>query len=164
MVETPADTRSIDNKKLIVGLYAALQSQNAAAMRACYHADAHFSDPVFPNLYGVEVGDMWQMLCERANGIRVEVTDIQTTERNGTAYWQAWYPFSGTGRQVHNQIRASYEFRGGQIIRHVDSFDLWRWARQALGIKGLLLGWLPPVLEKIRAQAAASLQQWQRSR
>jgi hypothetical protein len=160
MAESNADTRSVDNRKLIAGLYAALQARNGAAMQACYHVDAHFSDPVFPNLYGADVGAMWQMLCSRANGIRVEVSEIQATERAGTAYWQAWYPFSATGLMVHNQIRASYEFRGGQIIRHIDSFDLWLWARQALGIKGALLGWLPPAQAKIRAQAAAGLEQW----
>jgi hypothetical protein len=28
----------------------------------------------------------------------------------------------------------------GLIIEHRDHFELWRWSRQALGLKGLLLG------------------------
>jgi len=36
-------------------------------------------------------------------------------------------------------------------------FDLYRWARQALGIKGLVLGWTPPVQRAIRRRAIRSL-------
>lgn len=150
-----------DYEKLIIGLYSALQQRDGVAMADCYHSDAHFSDPVFPNLYGVQVKNMWKMLCARAGDIRVDVTDIQVTDRAGNAHWQAWYTFSGTGRPVHNRIHAAYEFRGGQIVRHIDSFNLWSWSKQALGMKGQLLGWLPSVQKKIREQAAAGLLQWQ---
>ena len=39
----------------------------------------------------------------------------------------ATYTFSATGRTVVNRIRARFDFRDGKIVRHVDSFDLWRW-------------------------------------
>jgi len=42
----------------------------------------------------------------------------------------------------------------------VDHFDLWRWLRQALGAKGVLLGWAPPVQSAVRAQAAKALADW----
>ncbi|MNG25521.1 hypothetical protein D3C84_1103890 [compost metagenome] len=58
---------------------------------------------------------------------------------------------------VENRIHARFLFSDGKIIEHHDSFDLWRWARQALGVKGLLLGWAPPVQEAIRKQAARGL-------
>lgn len=149
-----------DYERLITTLYAGLQQRDGSAMANCYHADAHFSDPVFPNLYGIQVKNMWKMLCERAVDMRVDVSEIEVNDRTGSARWQAWYTFASTGQRVHNDVRAAYEFRGGQIVRHVDSFDLWRWARQALGVRGALLAWLPPVQEKIRAQAAANLAQW----
>jgi ketosteroid isomerase-like protein len=149
-----------DYEKLITDLYAALQARDGSAMANCYHSDAHFSDPVFVDLYGAQVKMMWKMLCARANDIRVQLSDVSVTERAGTASWQAWYTFSGTGRRVHNVVHASYEFRGGQIVRHVDSFSLWRWARQALGVRGFLLAALPPVQAKIRAEAMARLAKW----
>jgi len=37
-------------------------------------------------------------------------------------------------------------------------FDLHRWASQALGLKGLLLGWAPPVRRAIRRRAARGLE------
>jgi hypothetical protein len=71
--------------------------------------------------------------------------------------WQAWYTYSATGRRVHNRIAASLRLEHGLIHRHDDVFDLYRWARQALGIKGLVLGWAPPVQRAIRRQAIRSL-------
>jgi hypothetical protein len=34
---------------------------------------------------------------------------------------------------------------------------MWRWSQQALGMKGLLLGWTPLVRNKVQQTAAASL-------
>lgn len=58
---------------------------------------------------------------------------------------------------MHNVIDARFTFRDGKIIRHVDSFDLHRWAAMALGPAGRLLGWLPPFQNGIRKKAAAGL-------
>ena len=78
-------------------------------------------------------------------------------DTRGSARWEARYTFTATGRHVTNVIQATFEFAGGKIRRHVDRFDLYAWARQALGLKGLLLGWSPPVQGAIRAQAARGL-------
>ncbi len=56
-----------------------------------------------------------------------------------------------------NVIRAEFVFGDGRIVEHRDHFDLWRWSRQALGLKGWLLGWLPAVQGAIRAQARRGL-------
>jgi len=143
--------------EVIRSFYAAFQRRDHAAMAACYAPLATFSDPVFPELRGAAVGAMWRMLCERGTDLRVEATGITATGDQGRARWEAWYTFSATGRPVHNIIDASFEFHDGRITRHIDTFDLWRWTRQALGMKGLLLGWAPPVRRAIRAQAARAL-------
>ena len=78
----------------------------------------------------------------------------------GRAHWVATYTYSATGHRVENRIDATFAFRDGRIVRHQDRFDLYRWARQALGLKGVLLGWLPPVQGAIRRQAAATLAAW----
>ncbi len=146
-----------DNERLVRSLYEALGRRDGTAMVACYARGACFSDPVFPALCGAEVGDMWRMLCARASGIRVEVANVVADEATGRADWQAWYPFSGTGRPVHNVIHAEFRFRDGLILTHVDDFDFWRWSRQALGAPGMLLGWSWLLRRKVRAQAAGSL-------
>lgn len=143
--------------EVIRGFYEAFQRRDHAAMAACYAPDATFSDPVFRDLQGPRVAAMWRMLCERATDLRIEASDIEAEGDRGSARWEAWYTFSATGRPVHNIIRASFEFRDGLILRHTDAFDLAAWARQALGLKGLLLGWTPLVQNAIRAQAARGL-------
>lgn len=137
--------------------YAAFQRRDHAAMAAFYAPDATFSDPVFPALRGPAVGAMWRMLCERGTDLRIEASGIEGDSTHGRAHWEAWYTFSATRRPVHNIITASFTFRDGLIQSHTDAFDLYRWARQALGLKGLLLGWAPPVQGAVRAQAARAL-------
>jgi ketosteroid isomerase-like protein len=148
------------NAALITRFYEAFQRRDAAVMAACYHADARFSDAVFLDLHGPRAGAMWAMLCARGKDLRIEFTDVVADDPTGGARWEAWYTFSATGRSVHNRIVASFEFRDGLIVRHVDRFDFWRWSRQALGPVGTLLGWTPLLRGKVRATAARSLDAW----
>ena len=61
---------------------------------------------------------------------------------------------------MHNRIQASFGFQDGRIVRHQDQFSLYRWAAQALGPKGLLVGWAPPVQQAIRRNAARTLESY----
>lgn len=145
------------NAALLTRFYEAFGRRDHAAMAACYHPDAQFSDPVFTDLRGSQVSAMWRMLCIRATDLRIEAGQIGADAERGTAHWEAWYHYSATGRLVHNIIEASFTFDGGLIATHRDRFDLYRWTRQALGLKGLLLGWAPPTQHAIRSTAARSL-------
>ncbi len=148
------------NAQLITDFYAAFGRRDAEGMVACYAPDVVFSDPVFPNLRGDEARAMWRMLCERGQDLRIEASGIEADDRAGKAHWDAWYTFSATGQKVHNIIDARFEFANGKIARHTDTFDLRRWAGMALGMKGKLLGWLPPVQNAIRKQGDAGLRAW----
>ena len=145
------------NAALIDRFYQAFARRDAATMAACYHADVVFSDPVFPELRGAEAGRMWAMLCERGKDLQIEHAAVDADDRAGRAHWDARYTFSATGRKVLNKIDARFEFKDGLIVRHVDDFPFYRWARQALGPVGAVLGWTPLVRGKVRRQAAAGL-------
>jgi len=149
-----------DNAHLIQRFYTAFQRRDAAGMAACYAPQVRFSDPVFTDLQGPRAGAMWAMLCERGKDLRIEFRDVRADERSGSAHWDAWYTFSGTGRPVHNSIDASFAFADGRIVQHTDHFDLHRWAGQALGPAGKLLGWTPFLQNKIRAMAAKNIDGW----
>lgn len=152
------------NAQLIERFYQAFQRRDAAAMVACYHRDVHFSDPVFPDLHGPRAGAMWTMLCERGKDLRIEYRDVHADDARGSAHWDAYYTFATTGRPVVNRIDASFEFRDGLIVRHVDQFNLHAWAGQALGMPGKLLGWTPFMHGKVRAMAAKNLEAFAGSR
>ena len=148
------------NVVLIERFYDALGRRDAAAMIACYAPEATFSDPVFRDLDAADVAAMWRMLCARGKDLAVVASDVAADDAAGRAHWVATYTYLATGRPVENRIDAQFTFRDGRIVRHVDRFDLWRWLRQALGAKGALLGWLPPVQGAVRAQAAKALADW----
>ena len=145
------------NAQVIESFYKAFQSRNTDGMVACYADDIWFSDPVFRDLRGPRVGAMWRMLGARSTTLELEFRDVAADDTTGRAHWEARYVFSATGRKVHNIIDARFELKGGKIVRHADSFDLWKWAGQALGLKGKLLGWAPPVQNAIHNTAMTGL-------
>jgi ketosteroid isomerase-like protein len=148
------------NEAVIERFYAALGRRDAEAMLACYAPDVTFSDPVFPDLDAAGVAAMWRMLCERGKDLAVVASGIEADATTGRAHCEATYTYSATGRRVVNRIDATFAFRDGRICRHRDRFDLYRWLRQALGWKGVLLGFLPAVQRKVRSQAASALAHW----
>lgn len=152
------------NAETIRRFYACFAKRDGDGMAAYYDDGVHFSDEVFPDLRGARAGAMWRMLCERAVDLRIEVDDVEADDRSGRARWQAWYTFTATGRKVHNVVDARFDFGGGRIMRHRDTFDFWRWSRQALGPMGWLLGWSTFVKSRVRANAARSLEAFERRR
>ncbi|MFQ6573381.1 nuclear transport factor 2 family protein [Pseudomonas sp. UM16] len=152
------------NSALINRFYQAFQRLDAETMIACYSDDITFSDPVFGTLRGKDAGDMWRMLTTRAQNFSLTFDDVRADEHSGAVHWVASYLFSQTGRTVVNDIQARFVFRDGKICEHHDSFDLWRWSRQALGFKGLVLGWTPLLADKVRAQATKGLRAFQAGR
>lgn len=146
-----------ENRALITRFYEAFARRDGAAMAACYHPEARFSDPAFPNLRGAEIGAMWTMLCQRAQEFSLTFRDVQADAARGTAHWEAKYLFSKTGRHVHNIIEAEFAFKDGLIVAHDDRFSFWRWSRQALGLPGVLLGWSAFLRGKVQAEAAKGL-------
>ena len=143
----------------ITRFYAAFAKLDGLAMQACYAPDAVFDDEAFALKGRAEIGAMWRMLCDatQAKGADVWRLEVRNISHHG-AHWEAHYRFSLTGRLVHNTIDAEIECGpDGLIRRHRDRFNFWRWARQALGTPGLLLGWTPFLRAKVRAQAAANL-------
>jgi ketosteroid isomerase-like protein len=148
------------NESLIERFYDAFSQRDGAAMAACYAPHASFSDPVFPDLQGTEPGAMWRMLTSQGTDLRVELLDHEADGDRGSARWRAHYTFSQTGRPVVNDVRASFRFAGGLIAEHRDDFDFYRWARQALGPSGILLGWTPLVRSAVRRRARAGLEEF----
>lgn len=145
------------HSELIHKFYKAFQERDAETMAQCYHDEIVFSDPVFTQLKGEEARNMWRMLCERGKDLSLTYHGVEANEQVGTALWEARYTFSQTGRKVHNVISAHLEFKDGLIYRHTDSFNFYRWARQALGAPGLILGWTPFLRNKVRATAGKGL-------
>jgi ketosteroid isomerase-like protein len=151
----------MQNEEIIRKFYESFANNNADGMISCYHDEIEFSDPAFGLLKGADAKNMWKMLVERAKGnIKIEFKNVVADGQKGSADWTAKYFFSRTGRQVFNEIHAEFEFKDGKIFRHNDTFDLWKWSKQALGMSGLLLGWSSFLQNKIRQNAKESLREY----
>jgi ketosteroid isomerase-like protein len=148
------------NVATIERFYEAFGRCDGAAMEACYAPDVHFRDPAFGDLHGPEAGAMWRMLTDNATDLEVELASRSADEHTGAANWIATYTFR-TGRRVRNDIDASFRFDEAALItEHIDSFDMWRWSRQALGPVGLVAGWTPILRSQIRRQARGQLERF----
>ena len=143
-----------DPRQLLARFYEAFARRDAEGMAACYHADAAFSDPVFPRLNHDETCAMWRMLVGRAQdfSLTYEVIGDDRVE------WVARYTFTKTGRSVVNRVRSQFGFQDGLIFAQRDGFDFWAWTRQALGLKGALLGWTRLMQNTVRKQARMGLE------
>ncbi len=146
------------NAELINKFYTSFVNGNAEEMVNCYHTEIIFTDPAFGTLKGEDAKNMWRMLIERSKGdIKVTFNNVKANDKTGSAYWEAHYTFTQTGRPVINKISAQFEFKDGKIIKHTDTFDLWKWSKQALGFKGYLLGWSSFMQKQINKQTSALL-------
>jgi ketosteroid isomerase-like protein len=144
--------------------YAAFAAGDGDAMASCYSSDVRFSDPVFPDLRGERAGDMWRMLTSAPGEVKIELLEHEGADGSGRAHWRATYTFTQTGRPVVNDIQATFRFQNGLIAEHHDEFSFHRWAKQALGPVGLLLGWTPIVRGGVQRKAGARLEEFSKSR
>lgn len=149
------------HKKIITAFYEAFSKGKANDMVAHYHPDIVFEDPAFGLLKGEEANAMWKMLIERSKGnIKITFSQVEADAEKGGALWEAAYVFGPDKRKVVNKISATFEFKEDRIIRHRDSFDVWKWATQALGWKGWLLGWTSLMKKQIQKQSRALLKKY----
>ncbi len=147
---------------LLKRFYAAFATLDAHAMQGCYAPDARFQDPVFTLEGREQIGTMWLMLCEtirnRGQAVwRLETRDVEASEDRGSAHWEARYRFGNAGRKVHHVVESLFTFEDGLIASQQDSFDFWRWSRQALGPTGVALGWTGFLHDKVRRESTAKL-------
>ena len=123
-------------KEIIEQFYTAFQKLDVDTMLSLYHDDIEFTDPAFGTLKGNDAKNMWRMICSKAKGFSLNYNQVTET----SAHWDASYIFSATGNKVLNKIDATFEFKEGKISKHTDVFNVHKWASQAMGLKGKLLG------------------------
>jgi ketosteroid isomerase-like protein len=148
-------------EEIAANFYSAFAKGDAETMTSFYADTIEFEDPGFGKLKGDQAKMMWHMLIERSGGnLKIDFKVMESTADSAVVKWEARYPFSKTGRQIHNKITAYLTIKDGKITHHKDHFNLWKWSQQALGIKGLLLGWTPFFRKKIQQQTHELLKKY----
>jgi ketosteroid isomerase-like protein len=149
------------NTEIVTRFYSAFQKLDYATMQDCYGDEVIFQDPAFGILNGAEAKSMWEMLVKNAKNFSLSFSEIKPEDDEYImCRWVAKYTFSTTGRNVVNRIQAYMRIQDGKITEHTDHFDFWKWARQATGISGWLLGWSPFFQSQVRSQAKANLKKF----
>jgi hypothetical protein len=137
--------------------YSAFAEKDSRTMKKYYSSDVVFSDPVFGVLHGEQVFAMWEMLTTKARDFSLS---FEAPEDRGDGYWickwVATYRFSG--KKVTNRVKAFMKLEGNQIIEHSDAFSFHRWAAQAFGFPGWLLGWTGFYKNAVKKKARKQLE------
>lgn len=155
----------MSNSELAQQFYTAFAEMRAEDMVSMYHPEAQFTDPAFGTLHGEQIKNMWRMLIKSQEGkpFVVQHNGIKESHNGVELNWKAAYFFSKTSRRVLNKISANIEFKDGLIYRHTDSFNLYWWSCQALGIPGYLIGWTPFFKKKLQHQTKEMLKKFEAS-
>jgi len=141
----------MNNNETIERFYSAFANGDVEGMVGCYHNDVVFQDPAFGRLEGDRAVQMWRMLLSRKkDNTKINHTNVQATQDLGSAEWRAEYQYGPKNRNVINHVGAKFKFKDGKIIEHIDTFDLWKWTKQAIGLPGYLLGWTSFMKSKIQ--------------
>lgn len=149
----------MNNKELITKFYQSFSEGNAEGMIDCYHDEIEFQDPAFGKIKGDDAKNMWRMLLESGSS-KIDFSNVTADETKGSASWRAEYNYGPKKRKVINNITASFDFKDGKIIKHVDHFSMWKWSQQALGLGGYLLGWTPIIKSKVQSTTKSLLKKY----
>jgi len=127
-------------------------------MQQCYAHNVRFTDDAFQSLRYNQVCAMWHMLLTSSSDLQLTFENVKADEHSGSCQWTAVYTFTLTNRKVINSIRTRMEFDGMKIAMHADAFNFWKWARQAFGFTGIILGWTTFFKKKVQSKARQRLQ------
>ena len=146
------------NTDLINKFYTGFAEGDSNKMAECYHKEVVFNDPAFGTMKGERANNMWKMLMSKKTAdFNFSYGNVESTPETGKATWTAEYQFGDKKRPVVNNVTAQFKFKDGLIIEHTDTFDLYKWSKQALGAPGFLLGWSNFMRKKIQKNANDNL-------
>lgn len=148
---TDADRQTVEQ------FFTSFAARDGEAMAGFYHPGGTFTDPAFGTLTGAEAGQMWRALMRGAKDFTIAYEVRGFEGDSWIVDWVANYTFSKTGRRVENKVRSRIALRDGKIERQVDDFDFHRWAGQALGLAGKLLGGFSFFQNAVRKKARAGI-------
>lgn len=130
----PRDAAEPSGERVVSRFYEAFARKDFPGMACNYDPNVEFTDSIFGTLEGKRALAMWAMLIAEGTDLVVVPSKVRTEGGVTRAHWDAHYtvPFLAFDNKVHNSIEATFELRGGKIVRHRDKFDLRRWMQMAL--------------------------------
>ena len=154
----------MNNFELLDKFYSSFKHGDANLMNDCYHPNVEFKDPAFGILKEGKPSLMWEMLLSNKEAApKISFKILEADVHSGKAEWKAEYFFGPQKRRVINNVKSEFIFNDGKIIKHTDTFDIWKWSKQALGPLGYLLGWTPLMKVIVQKMANKNLDKYMNS-
>ncbi len=122
--------------------YTAFAARDSATMAQLYAPNVKFRDPLFGNLKGPQVMEMWNTITPAANSktfkIEPKVQPNPTQRPDGSwdvqVHWDAHYDLGS--RHIDNHADTTMTIKDGKIVKQNDAWDLDAWTKQALPFGG----------------------------
>jgi hypothetical protein len=135
--------------------FGAFAKADPVAMHDCLHEQISYSDPLFPDLRGGRVGLRWHWLLRHATEVKLQYQVMFADDRKTQAKVELSYRWRG--RAVALPILSTFALWDDLIVRHVDEYPYWLYARQVHGASGLVLGKFAWVQSVVQRRAAAEI-------
>jgi hypothetical protein len=124
-------------------LLEAIRMRNTDAALAPFSPDCVFENPLIGQVSKAEFAKAIRTLfSQRSVFDLVSQINSANTEKVEVE-WIFTHHFQPTDRSVRLQGHTDYLLSSNRIIRQIDFFDRRSWSRQALGLKGLTLSFIP---------------------
>lgn len=128
--------------KVAGDFYRAFSKGDSAGMAAQYDPKVSFHDPLFGNLTGPKVMEMWNTIMPAANPAtfkiepKVQPNPVQKPDGSFDVkvHWDAHYDLGS--RHVDNSSDTTLNIKNGKIVSQRDDWNLDNWTRQALPFGG----------------------------
>ncbi len=117
----------------------------------CLHQQISFSDPLFPDLRGARALLRWHWLLRQTQDLSVQHQVIFADDRK--AQLKVNVSYSWHGRQVNLPVLTTLTIWDDLIVRHVDEYSYYEYAKQAQGLAGRVLGALPMAQSAVQRRA-----------
>ncbi|AVN60196.1 ketosteroid isomerase [Mesoplasma entomophilum] len=129
-------------KELILRkFYEAFTKGDFKKMNSLYDDSIVFNDPIFKNLNNKQVTNMWKSLLSNKKESKFEVSyEIIKENKDIFVRWTATYLFGPKKRKVTNVVDSKMEVVNGKIVKHTDSFNFKKWAKQSIGGPAYIFG------------------------
>ncbi|ARU92149.1 hypothetical protein SCLARK_001685 [Spiroplasma clarkii] len=144
------------NKEVVVKFFTALSKGDWKLMNNLYSKDVAFSDTVFGELNYSQITNLWEMLLTENPDLSANFKIVEDGEVV-KVQWVMVSKFGQKHRKVILNILSTLEVSKGKIIKHNDHFDFKKWAKQALGIIGWMLGSKQSFKNRIKEEAFIKL-------
>lgn len=128
-------------------LFCALQGGDADALIRFYEPDADFYHPLLGRLRGAQIGSAWRSFLALTPDFGITFRIEQVGPGAAEVSWRQTYRFHLTARPIVITGTSQFLLRrqGAEVLiaQQIDRCDRRLWSRQALGLKGFVLSFLP---------------------